>query len=328
MMKIRDWFHKVSRRRTLLRIDRLMGLSDMKLGKKTRKCFLRLRRSVNIKRNLLKLSDRVNDLGEFWDIELEYFLTGFMMYYICIFIISFIISVIGLQISLLYPIVTAFISLAFTLPIVLFFVKILINFLTTSPSDYDWLTSYKSRLTRTGPIGKVMNRLWKNNNGSGVKSNNDNRFFSNYFEGFNQMASLLNMNMDYLDKPEYWSDEDYGRFMRIILSYAFIYESADGHPDKEVLSEFINSDEVQSTAREVLDDVRERKDRICGTDTNKDTNTDESSSIADNPDPVAINQTNDRTDPNIIRSEDIQSRIVGKTDRLHNILDSEMQIEK
>lgn len=319
-----NWLRKVSRRRSLRRIDRLMGLSNMKLGRKTRKYFLRLRRSLNIKRNLLKLSDRVNNLGEFWDIGFEYFLVCFMMYYICIFIISFIISVIGLQLS---PIVIAFI-LAFTGPLVLFFVKILINFLTTSPSDYDWSTSYKSRLNHTGPIGKVMSRLWKNRSNSGVKSTNDNRFFNSYFEGFNQMASLLNMDMDYLDEPEYWSDEDYGKFMRIVLSYAFIYESADDKPDKEILSEFINSDEVQYEAREVLDDVRERKDRICGTETNKDTKTKESSSIADNPYPVIVSQTNDRIDPNIIRSEDIQSRIVGKTDRLHNILDSEMQIEK
>ena len=324
-MKIKDWFHRISRRRSLRRIDRLMSLSDMKLSRKTRKYFLRLRRSLNIKRNLLKLSDRVNNLGEFWDIGFEYFLVCSMMYYICIFIISFIISVIGLQLS---PIVIAFI-LAFTGPLVLFFVKILINFLTTSPSDYNWSTSYKSHLNHTGPIGKVMSRLWKNRSNSGVKSTNDNRFFNSYFEGFNQMVSLLNMNMDYLDEPKYWSDEDYGRFMRIVLSYAFIYESADGHPDKDVLSEFINSDEIQNTAREVLNDVRERKNRICGADTNKDTNTEESSSKIENkPDPVIVSQTNDRTDPNIIRSEDIQSRIVGKTDRLHNILDSEMQIEK
>lgn len=117
LKRLGNWLRKVSRRRSLRRIDRLMGLSNMKLGRKTRKYFLRLRRSLNIKRNLLKLSDRVNNLGEFWDIGFEYFLVCFMMYYICIFIISFIISVIGLQLS---PIVIAFI-LAFTGPLVLFF---------------------------------------------------------------------------------------------------------------------------------------------------------------------------------------------------------------
>lgn len=324
-MKIRDWFHKVSRSRTLRRIGRLMGLSDMKLGKKTRKYFLRLRRSLNMRRRLLNLSDRIHNLGEFWDSD--YFLTNYMMYINTIVIIGFIGSIIDPKFLSLID--TTSIILTLALPIILFFGRIFLLIVTTSSDDYDWPARYKSRLTHTGAIGKVMSRLWKNRSNSGVKSTNDNRFFNSYFEGFNQMASLLNMNMDYLDEPKYWSDEDYGKFMRIVLSYAFIYESANGHPDKNALSEFINSNEVQSTAREVLDDVRERKDRICGADTNKDTNTEESSSTIENkPDPVIVSQTNDRTDPNIIRSEDIQSRIVGKTDRLHNILDSEMQIEK
>ena len=103
--------------------------------------------------------------------------------------------------------------------------------------------------------------------------------------------------------------------MRIVLSYAFIYESADGHPDKKVLSEFINSDEVQSTAGKVLDDVRKRKNRICGIDTSKDTSTEESSStIVDEP---------VETDYDTIRSKDIQSRIAGKANELHTVLDSE-----
>lgn len=324
MMKIRDWFHKVSRRRALLRIDRLMGLSDIKLGKKTRNYFLRLRRILNMRRRLLNLSDRIHNLGEFWDFD--DFQTNYMMYINIIVIIGFIGFIIDPK--FLSSIDTTSIILTLALPIILFFGRIFLLMVTISSDDYDWPARYKSCFTHTGPIGKVMSRLWKNRSNSGVKSTNDNRFFNSYFEGFNQMASLLNINMDYFDEPKYWSDEDYGKFMRIVLSYAFIYESTDGHPDKDTLSEFINSDEVQNTAREVLNDVRERKNRICGTDTNKDTNTNESSSIADNPDPGIVSQTNDRTDPNIIRSEDIQSRIVGKTDRLHNILDSEMQIEK
>ena len=154
-----------------------------------------------------------------------------------------------------------------------------------------------------------MSRLWKNSDSSDVKNINDNGFFNSYFEGFNQMASPLNMDMDYLDEPEYWSDEDYGRFMRIVLSYAFIYESADGHPDKDTLSKFINSDEVQNTAREVLDDVRERKNRILDADTSKDTSTEESSlTIVD------------ESDYDTIRSKDIQSRIAGKANEVRNIL--------
>ena len=316
----KNWIHRLSRSRSLKRIDRLMGLSDMKLGKKTRKYFLRLHKNLAMREQLVNISTVVSNICS-TSFDTFIFFPG------SILLVNSIVFFIGICSDLINRPLETF-------PIIMFFnigmvILATINAIIAynSPSEYTWNTRYKSCFTHTGPIGKVMNRLWKNNNGSGVKSNN-NRFFSSYFEGFNQMASLLNMNMDCLDESEYWTNEDYGRFMRIILSYAFIYESADGKPDKKILSEFINSDEVQNTAREVLDDVRERKDRICGTDTNKDTNTDESSSIADNPDPVAINQTNDGTDPNIIRSEDIQSRIVGKTDRLHNILDNEMRIEK
>lgn len=317
----KNWLYRLSRNRNLKRIDRLMGLSDMKLGKKTRKYFLRLHKNLAMRERLVNISTVVSNICS-TSFDTFIFFPG------SILLVNSIVFFIGICSDLINRPLETF-------PIIMFFnigmvILATINAIIAynSPSEYTWNTRYKSCFTHTGPIGKVMNRLWKNNNGSGVKSNNDNRFFSNYFEGFNQMASLLNMNMDYLDEPEYWSDEDYGRFMRIVLSYAFIYESVDGHPDEETLTEFINSDEVQNTAREVLDDVRERKDRICGTDTNKDTNTEESSSIADNLDPVIVSQNNDRIDPNIIRSEDIQSRIVSKTGELHNILDSEMQIEK
>lgn len=320
-----NWLRKVSRSRMLRRIDRIMGLSDMELGRKTRKYFLRLRRSLNMRRRLLNLSDRIHNLGEFWDFD--DFQTNYMMYINIIVIIGFIGFIIDPK--FLSSIDTTSIILTLALPIILFFGRIFLLIVTTSSDDYDWPDRYKSRITHTGLIGKIMNRLWKNSDSLDVKSTNDNRFFSSYFEGFNQMASLLNMDMDYLDEPEYWSDENYGKFMRIVLSYAFIYESTDGHPDKDTLSEFINSDEIQNTAREVLNDVRERKNRILDADTSVDTSTEESSSTIENkPDPVIVSQTNDRTDPNIIRSEDIQSKIVDKTEKLHNILDSEMQIEK
>jgi len=315
MMKIRDWFHKVARSRMLRRIGKLMDLSDMKLGKKTRKYFLRLRRILNMRRRLLNLSDRIHNLGEFWDSD--DFLANYMMYISIFTIMGFIGSIIDPKFLSLID--TTSIILILALPIILFFGRIFLLIITTSSDDYDWPARYKSRLTHTGAIGKVMSRLWKNSDSSDVKNINDNGFFNSYFEGFNQMASLLNMDMDYMDNPEYWSDEDYGRFMRIVLSYAFIHESADGHPDKATLSEFINSNEVQSTAREVLDDVRERKNRILDADTSKGTSIEESSStIMD--EPIG-------TDYNTIRSKDIQSRIASKANEVRNILDNKNKLE-
>jgi len=301
-----NWFHRTAKKRSLRRIDRLIGLSDMKLGRKTRKYFLRLRRSLNMRRRLLNLSDRIHNLGEFWDSD--DFQTNYMMYISIFTIIGFIGFIIDPK--FLSSIDTTSIILTLALPIILFFGRIFLLIVTVSSDDYDWSTSYKSRLNHTGPIGKVMSRLWKNRSNSGVKSTNDNRFFNSYFEGFNQMASLMNMDMDYLDEPEYWSDEDYGRFMRIVLSYAFLYESADGHPDKEGLSEFFASDDVQTKAREVLEDVRERKNRmILDAGTSKEPNNSESSTV--------------EVDSDTIRSKDIQVRIADKADELRTVLDSE-----
>ena len=327
MMKIGDWLHKVSRRKALLRIDRLMGLSDMKLGRKTRKYFLRLRRSLNIRRRLFSLSDRVNDLGKFGqfnDSNPEGFIAPFIIYIGMFVIAGFISSIMQSESSSSIGAATP-IFLVLALPFIVLFGKFLINFLTTSPDEYNWPILYKSRFTHTGTIGKVMDRLWRNRIGSGVKSNNDNGFTYSYHEGFNQMASLLNMNMDCLDEPEYWTNEDYGRFMRIILSYAFIYESADGKPDNDVLSEFINSDDVQSTAREVLNDVRERKGRICGTDTDEESSTSDSSSIADESGEPAFTV---EIDPDTVRSEDAQVRLVDKTNELRYALDEEHRESK
>ena len=291
-----NWLRKVSRNMMLRRIDRLIGLSDMKLGRKTRKYFKKLRRSLNMTNSLLKVNEAVSNTILNLAVEIS------MMWSMCsITIMKIFCGILRVPAPIIFVGVFAF-------PVLL--VLMVLN----SPSIYRWPARYRSDLAHTGAVGKVMNRLWKNNNDSGVKPNN-NRFFNSYFEGFNRMASILHVDMDELDEPEYWSDEDYGRFMRIVLSYAFIYESADEHPDKKVLSEFINSDEVQSTAGKVLDDVRKRKNRICGIDTSKDTSTEESSStIVDEP---------VETDYDTIRSKDIQSRIAGKANELHTVLDSE-----
>lgn len=317
--RLRNWLHRLSKNRNLKSIDRLMGLSDMKLGRKTRKYFLRLRRSLNIRRLLFKLSNKVNDLGEFGHFNPEKFLGPFMVYIGMFVIAGFISSIMQSESSSSIGAATP-IFLVLALPFIVLFGKFLINFLTTSPDEYNWPILYKSRLTHTGAIGKVMSRLWRSRDNSVVKSNNSNGFSGSYFEGFNQMASLLNMNMDCLDEPEYWTNEDYGRFMRIVLSYASIHESTDGKPDTDVLSEFINSDDVQSTAREVLDDVRERKDRICGTDTDEESSISDSSSIADESGKLTVTV---EIDPDTVRSEDVQTRLVDKTNELRYALDEE-----
>ena len=287
-----NWLRKVSRSRMLRRIGGLMNLSDVELGGRTRKYFKKLRRSLNMTNSLLKANEAVSNTILNMAVEIS------VMWSMCsITIMKIFCGILRVSAPIVFVGVFAF-------PVLL--VLMVLN----SPSIYRWSVRYRSGLAHTGAIGKVMDRLWKNS----AETNNDG-FVGDFFDGFNRMASILHVDMDGMDEPKYWSDEDYGRFMRIILSYSFIYESADGHPDKDALSEFINSDEVQSTTREVLDDVRKRKNRICGIDTSEDTSTEKSSStIVD--EPVG-------TDYDTIRSKDIQSRIAGKANELHTVLDSE-----
>ena len=287
-----NWLRKVSRSMMLRRIDRLMGLSDMKLGRKTRRYFKKLRRNLDMTNSLLKANEAVSNTILNMAVEIS------VMWSMCsITIMKIFCGILRVSAPIVFVGVFAF-------PVLL--VLMVLN----SPDMYCWPARYRSGLAHTGAIGKIMDRLWKNS----VETNNDG-FVGDFFDGFNRMASILHVDMDKLNEPKYWSDDDYGRFMRIVLSYSFIYESADGHPDKDALSEFINSDEVQSTAREVLDDVRKRKNRICGIDTSEDTSTKKSSSaIVD--EPVG-------TDYDTIRSKDIQSRIAGKANELHTVLDSE-----
>lgn len=292
-----NWFHKIARSRMLRRIDRLMSLSDMELGRKTRRYFMRLRRQLKVRNGLFKTSEAVNHTILNMAVEIS------MMWCMgSITIMKIFCGILRVSAPIVFVGVFAF---PFLLVLMVF----------NSPSLYRWPVRYRSGLAHTRAIGKVMDRLWKNS----VETNNDG-FVGDFFDGFNRMASILHVDMDELDDPKYWSDEDYGRFIRIVLSYAFIYESADGHPDKAALSEFINSDEVQFTAREVLKDVRERKNRICDTaDTNKDTNTEESSStIVDEP---------VETDYDTIRSKDIQSRIAGKANEVRTVLNNENKME-
>ena len=112
-----NWFHRTAKNRMLRRIDRLMGLSDMKLGKKTRNYFLRLRRILNMRRRLLNLSDRIHNLGEFWDFD--DFQINYIMYINIIVIIGFIGFIIDPK--FLSSIDTTSIILTLALPIILFF---------------------------------------------------------------------------------------------------------------------------------------------------------------------------------------------------------------
>ena len=287
-----NWLRKVSRSRTLRRIDRLMGLSDMKLGRKTRRYFMRFRRQLKVRNGLFKSSESVNITILNMAVEISV-----MWCMGSITIMKIFCEILRVSAPIIFVGIFAF-------PVLLALMVF------NSPSIYQWPARYRSGLAHTGAIGKVMDRLWKNS----VETNN-NEFVDDFFDDFNRMASILHVDMDELDEPKYWSDEDYGRFMRIVLSYAFIYESADGHPDKDVLSEFINSDEVQNTAREVLNDVRKRKN----SDTSEDTSTEESSS--------AIMDEPVEPDYDTIRSKDIQSRIAGKANELRNILDNENRME-
>lgn len=292
LKELGNWVHKVSRSRMLRKIDRLMGLSDMKLGRKTRKYFKRLRRQLKVRNGLFKASDAVSNTILNMAVEISV-----MWCMGSITIMKIFCGILRVSAPIIFVGIFAF-------PV------LLVLMVFNSPSIYRWPARYRSGLAHTGAIGKVMDRLWKNS----VETNND-EFVGDFFDGFNRMASILHVDMDELDEPKYWSDEDYGRFMRIVLSYAFIYESADGRPDKEVLSEFINSDEVQNTTREVLDDVLKRKNRICGTGTSKDTSIEESSST--------IVDESVEPDYDTIRSRDIQSRIAGKANEFHTVLNSE-----
>ena len=291
-----NWLRKVSRSRMLRRIGGLMNLSDVELGGRTRKYFKKLRRNLDMTNSLLKTNEAVSNTILNMAVEISV-----MWCMGSITIMKIFCGILRVSAPIVFVGVFAF-------PVLL--VLMVLN----SPDMYCWPARYRSGLAHTGAIGKVMDRLWKNS----VETNND-EFVGDFLDGFNRMASILHVDMDELDEPKYWFDEDYGRFMRIVLSYAFIYESADGHPDKDALSEFINSDEVQSTAREVLNDVRERKKRMLGADTSEDTSTEESSSTIVN-EPVG-------TDYDTIRSKDIQSRIAGKANELHTVLDNENRME-
>lgn len=292
LKELRNWFHRTAKKRLLRRIDRLMGLSDMKLGRKTRKYFKKLRRSLDMTNSLLKANEAVSNTILNMAVEISV-----MWCMGSITIMKIFCGILRVSAPMIFVGVFAF-------PVLL--VLMVLN----SPDMYCWPVRYRSGLAHTGVIGKVMDRLWKNSS----EINND-EFVGDFFDGFNRMASILHVDMDELDEPKYWSDEDYGRFMRIILSYSFIYESADGRPDKEVLSEFINSDEVQNTTREVLNDVRERKNRMLGADTSKGTSIEESSST--------IVDESVEPDYDTIRSRDIQSRIAGKANKLHTVFNSE-----
>jgi len=201
------------KKRKLRRINRIMNLTDVQLGRKTRRYF---RRSAKIPNSsLIAAASIIGIIGS------AFFKEKFI------------------ETNNLWLYLLALCSLF--MPMVLFGVIIIIyqDLLNTPLGNY-------------GLIGGIMNLFgpWKCQHMGRL---NFPDFVRHSFDNGPDRQVYFDIDN--------WTNEELGRFMRIVTSATAIYVNADGEPDEAVLYDFIRDAHVKDTMNEIKDRILKRHTR-------------------------------------------------------------------
>ena len=124
---------------------------------------------------------------------------------------------------------------------------------------YNGLARYRGR------IGAVIRNLYRNDSRRFHKPTY--QYYAhpnNILDDWNEIPFITIPHS--ISDPKYWSDSDYGRIMKLVTAYAFIYEKSDGHPRQKALDSFIYDDEVLNNVKDVVQHVEDRAHRVDSDD--------------------------------------------------------------
>lgn len=215
---------KWKRNRVLRRIDKLMALTDIQLGRKVRKYFLNLNDKNFIIRNTLRIS------------------IDFLIILVPILIVvwKFLINPSG---SLFYRIFGF--ALISSLPSLIFGI---VEYAIST-------TMFYHLVIRRGPIGSIMDSIVEWSDKCSVD------YYGYYYMSFSDLVYMC-LDPDGIDNINDWSDEELGKLMNLILGCLVIHIKADGSPNEDhALYQFLDGIHADSTTQKIADKVISRKEK-------------------------------------------------------------------
>lgn len=240
-----DFVRKLLKKRRVRRMRKLIDMPDSQLGKSVRSYFVHANKVLRFVRK--KDDDYFEGLNIIlFFVTLVLAIISFACVFACVFeLLPVPVLIISLIISLVF----------FPVSFVLF---------SKGPENgtwewYDGLARYKGR------IGAVIRNLYRNDSGRFHKP--EYQYYAhpnNILDDWNEIPFITIPHS--LSDPKYWSDNDYGRIMKLVTAYALIYEKSDGYPRQKVLDSFIYDEEVLNTVKDVIQHVEDRAHRVDSDD--------------------------------------------------------------
>lgn len=213
---------KWKRKRILHRIDKLMGLTDIQLGRKVRKYFLHLNDKTFIIRNTLRISI------DFLIIMVPILIGGWQLYNAPSFYAG-----------------TLVFAMLSSIPLAIFGLTELAISITIM---------FYHLVIHRGPIGSIMDPIvdWSD------KYSVD---YCSHYVSFSDLVSMC-LDPDGIDNINDWSDEELGRFMNLVLGCLVIHIKADGGPNEDhALYQFLDGIHADSLTQKITDKVISRREK-------------------------------------------------------------------
>ena len=282
---IMEWWSNFRKQRKLDKLDGLMDMSDVKLGRKTRRYFYRHDNMIRLNTCLKLALPEVAAL-----IGCAVMLTKTGLAELCL--VLGIISIMGCAISF----------------------SGMIN-----DASYYWSERTMYRSFNRGRIGKVMEPFieWHYLHYRIMNCG----FKDPHTPGRILFDSLLNLpfvnhndDMRGFDDIDDWTDEELGQFMKLMIGCIAIYVKGDGRPSRKALDKFINESNARAIASDIMNRIAVRKHKESVRRNRKEEN--ESISLAESMKNKIAHEQPDKDNPDYARILNLKKKLDEKADEL------------
>lgn len=281
---IMEWWSNFRKQRKLDKFNGLMDMSDVKLGRKTRRYFYHHDNMIRLNACLKLVLPEVAFL-----IGCAVMLTKTGLAELCLAL--GIISIIGFPISF----------------------SGMIN------ASYYWSERTMYRSFNRGRIGKVMEPFieWHYLHYRIMNCG----FKDPYTPGsilFESLCELpfVNHNHDMrgFNNIDDWTDEELGQFMKLMIGCIAIYVKGDGRPSRKALDKFIDESNARSIVSDILDRIAVRNHKESVRRNRKEEN--ESISLAESMKNKIVHEQPDKDNPDYVRILNLKKKLDEKVDEL------------
>jgi len=277
-----EWWSNFRKQRKLDKLDGLMDMSDVKLGRKTRRYFYRHDNMIRLN-TCLKLA-----LPE-------------------------VAALIGCAVMLTK---TGLIELCLVLGIISI-MSCAILFSGMINASYYWSEQTMYRSFNRGRIGKVMEPFiewhyfhYRIMNCGFKDPHTPGRIL---FESLYELP-FVNHNMSVFNDIDDWTDEEIGQFMKLMIGCIAIYVKGDGRPSRKALDKFIEESNARAIASDIMDRIAVRKHKESVRRNRKEEN--ESISLAESMKNKIVHEQPDKNNPDYARILNLKKKLDEKADEL------------